>query len=361
MAEPLPWLAKCVRPMLRAQPGTRFIGADLSSIEGRTNAWQAQEQWKLDAYLLNDVGLGPGIYELTAAGIVGIPIEAVTKAQRQAQGKIPDLACGFQGSVGAFVSMAANYLTKPEDAADVAAQTTPPDVWARTAAMYRPIFSAGLEPHIWTGIKVVVDGWRARHPRIVQSWWAHQDAAIEAVSVPGTIVQPRYMDNGIEIVLNTRYLCNDGFLFCEVATGGVMSYPQPRIVRVERVREKPVVVVDPATGQTFTIYEQEIEYRNAVEVWGLEKGQWRPYTLYGGLQVENVSQKIARDILDWGMKRIDRAGYPIVLHAHDEVLTECAFGFGTRQELATLLSMSDPRIAGLPLHAKAWEDERYVK
>ena len=32
------------------------------------------------------------------------------------------------------------------------------------------------------GIKVVVDLWRAAHPRVVQRWWDIQDAAIQAVA-----------------------------------------------------------------------------------------------------------------------------------------------------------------------------------
>ena len=396
MVDQLPWLSKCVRPMLRASAGHRYIGADLTNIEGRVNAWQAGEQWKLTAFTMADYGLGPGIYETTAAGIVGIPIEQVSKAQRQAQGKIPELACGYQGSVGAFVSMAANYNTKPEEVADVAAQTCPPELWAKTLAKFRPNMASGLEPHIWTGIKVVVDGWRARHPAIVQSWWDHQDAGVAAVSTPGMVV-----DCG-----KVRYLCTKGFLFCQVPNGESMSYPTPRVIRQKRERLTPTDfhIADPTItrwprddGSDYVRvgdrwYVEEEVWSNVVEVWGLIKGQWVPYTLYGGLQCENVCQRIARDVHEAAMKRIsyrvvtrdnrdivpvelvkpyfveDRPWpapwvqvYPIVLHAHDEVLCESPIGFGTKEELAGLYAEHTSWTTGLPLAAKGWEDTRYVK
>ena len=346
--------------MLRAAPGKRFIGADLTNIEGRVNAWQAGEEWKLTAFTMADYGLGPGIYETTAAGIVGIPVEQVSKAQRQAQGKIPELACGYQGSVGAFVTMAAAYATKPEDVADVAAQTCPPDVWAKTLSTFRPNMSSGLEAHIWTGIKVVVNGWRSRHPAIVQSWWDHQDAAVQAVSVPGAVI-----DCG-----RVRYLCSKGFLWCQLPSGRAMAYPQPRVIKQKMIRLVPVAAPQPGIAAVYAgpvvehkglYYIEEEVWSNVVEVWGLQAGQWIPYTLYGGLQCENVCQGIARDVLDVLMKRVERAGYPIVLHAHDEVLCEVDMNFGSRDELAALCAEHTSWTAGLPLAAKAWEDERYVK
>ncbi|MFX5309822.1 hypothetical protein ABTC80_19490, partial [Acinetobacter baumannii] len=43
------WMSKCLRAMLIAGPGKKFVSGDFSNIEGRVNAWMAGEAWKLDA------------------------------------------------------------------------------------------------------------------------------------------------------------------------------------------------------------------------------------------------------------------------------------------------------------------------
>lgn len=341
------WMAKMARPIIRAKPGKVFRGADLSNIEGRGNAWLAGEQWKLDAFAAYDRGEGPDLYKVTAAALLNSTADVITKVQRQTYGKVPELASGYQGAVMAYVTMGLLLGVKPEDIADVAAATTDPRVWAATAKAYRARFSCGLEQSVWTGIKVVVNAWRQRHPKIVQSWWDRQDAAIEAVSMPGTIT---FCCEG-----RIRYLAQNGFLFCMLPSGRVMSYPQPEIVRVPYIKEEKQEI-----DGIEVIVEVEA-YKNAVQVWGLTQNQWAPYTLYGGIQCENDTQAFARDICFDGAKDIDAAGYNLIFHCHDELLSEDDPSFGSSDELKSLLSKSRSYAPGLPLAAAAWEDSRYVK
>mgnify|MGYP003532059179 CR=1 FL=1 len=50
--------------------------------------------------------------------------------------------------------------------------------------------------------------------------------------------------------------------------------------------------------------------------------QWGWVDTYGGKITENVIQAIARDLLADAMQRVDKAGFDIVMHVHDEVVVE---------------------------------------
>src|SRR5690606_21333287 len=80
----------------------------LSSIEGRGLAYLAGEQWKIDAYADYDLGIGYDMYVLTYARTFNVKPDTVTKEQRQL-GKVLELALGYGGGVGAFVTFANGY------------------------------------------------------------------------------------------------------------------------------------------------------------------------------------------------------------------------------------------------------------
>ena len=109
---PLDVLASCMRGMVTAAPGNILYGADFSNIEGRALPWLAGQEDKLQRFRDADVGTGPGIYEATAGDILGKPPVEITSGERQTYGKVPELACGFGGGVGAFQKMAKTYFVK---------------------------------------------------------------------------------------------------------------------------------------------------------------------------------------------------------------------------------------------------------
>lgn len=346
------WMSKCMRPTIRAPRGKIFRGVDLSNIQGRLNAWVAGEEWKVQAFREFDAGRGHDLYKVTAGALLNIDPGDVTKLQRQAFGKVPDLASGFQGGVGAYVNMGVATGVRPETIAAVAAETTDPKVWNAVAKGYRPRYSVGLEPSVWTGVKVVVNAWRQRHPKIVQSWWDRQDAAIDAVDNPGQMTS--CCDGKV------RYLVDHGFLWLMLASGRLIAYPSPSIVRVPYIRER-IEIVEGAE----VIIEEEA-FKNAVQVFGMvttDSGSkiWAPYTLYGGIQCENDVMGMELNLMFDGAMRVTDAGYDTCFHCHDELLTVCDPSFGSRAELERLLTIAAPYAPGLPLAAKAWEDERYVK
>jgi DNA polymerase len=82
---------------------------------------------------------------------------------------------------------------------------------------------------------------------------------------------------------------------------------------------------------------------------------------YGGIWTENIVSGIARDLLAEAMLRIEAAGYPIVLHVHDEVVCEVPEGFGSTEEFTRLMTRKPAWALDLPIAAKPWSGSRYCK
>jgi DNA polymerase len=186
-------ITSAIRGCIVAEKGKKLVIADLSNIEGRMLAWLAGEQWKLDAFRAYDNGTGHDLYKITAASILNKKPEDITKDERQVSGKVPELACGFQGALGAFKTMGALY---------------------------------GLELPDVTVIGIV-KAWRKAHPNITKLWYGLEEACRDAVSSPGVVKRVGKLavqrDGAwLRIRLPSgRYLCYPG-IECDEA--GKLSY-----------------------------------------------------------------------------------------------------------------------------------------
>ena len=61
------------------------------------------------------------------------------------------------------------------------------------------------------------------------------------------------------------------------------------------------------------------------------------------------------------MFQIEAAGYPIVLHIHDELVCEVPIGFGSEEEFVDLMTRKPAWALDLPIAASAWRGARYCK
>ena len=171
--------------------------------------------------------------------------------------------------------------------------------------------------------------WRAAHPRIKAFWYDLDRAAWSAVRERGRVFRCGPV----------AFRCDAVFLQLKLPSGRKLSYPRPRIIGDER--EQHVVFADNSDGR----------FRDC------RNGQGA----FGGTWTENVVSGISRDLLAEAMQRIEAAGYPIVLHVHDEIACEVPIGFGNLEEFTRLMVRRPSWAPDLPIAAAAWSGPRYVK
>lgn len=334
---PMSAVSDTLRSCIAASPGRVLMAADYSSIEGRVTAWVAGEHDEMEAYRLNDAGLGPGIYEIAASGIFDVPAAQVTKAQRQV-GKAATLALGYGGGVLAFKAMADIYWIDMTPVYPILQGVADAEVWERACARYDECLERGdtgtdiMGREAWIASEVTKVMWRAKHPATVALWAGLEGAAREAVQAPGTISSYGPIS----------YTVRNGFLWCRLPSGRCLAYGAPKVEE----RETPWGDKKPSV--------------TALGVDSVTK-KWRRFALYGGLATENVVQAIARDLMANGMLKAERAGYPIVMTVHDEAVADVEDGFGSLSEFEALLCDLPAWAAGIPLVASGYTSKRYKK
>ena len=172
----------------------------------------------------------------------------------------------------------------------------------------------------------IVDAWRKANPRIAQMWWDVNRAALEAIK------------NGTsQMVGRIKVYQKLGALVIALPSGRELIYPSPRVGE------------NRFGGESITFMGL-----------GLNR-KWGRIETYGGKLVENIVQATARDVLAHSMATLEAAGYPTVMHVHDEVITEVPYGRGSVDELCSLMSRGPKWSKGLPLAAEGFESTYYKK
>lgn len=282
-------LSQLIRTAFVAKRGCTFLVADFSAIEARVIAWLAGEKWRLEAFDRKE-----DIYCASAAMMFGVLVEkhGINGHLRQ-KGKISELALGYQGGVGALITMGALKM--------------------------------GLEEKELQGL---VDAWRAANPAIVRLWAEVGRAALKAVE-ENTVVS---IHHGI------KFECRNNLLYIQLPSGRRLAYMRPSI-----------------SSNKFGSDSLKYEGMNQTTK------QWCVQDTYGGKLVENIVQAIARDLLAEAMVNVDKAGYRIVMHVHDEIIIECEKEKADLAEVCRIMGQPVKWAKGLPLRADGYETDYYKK
>lgn len=174
----------------------------------------------------------------------------------------------------------------------------------------------------------LVDAWRNANPAIVRLWDITNKAAMLCIEEKTNALINR----------NIHFQYARGVLFIELPSGRKLSYLRPRI-GTNRFGGKSIG------------YEG---MNQTTKQWGLQE-------TYGGKLVENIVQAIARDCLAYAMWNLDRHGYKIVMHVHDEVVIEIEDGAGHLEKVCEVMGQPIPWAKDLPLRADGYVTPYYKK
>ncbi|MGH4125621.1 MAG: DNA polymerase [Clostridium sp.] len=174
----------------------------------------------------------------------------------------------------------------------------------------------------------LVKSWRSANVNITKFWWDCDKAAKKAITERTTVC----MQFGL------KFIYDPGVLFIQLPSGRKLAYIRPKIE-------------DGQYGKPIITYE------------GMEQTtkQWTTLDTYGPKLVENIVQAVARDCLGEAMFKVEAAGYPIVMHVHDEIIMDVPKDFGTMKEVNDIFGETLDWAPGLPLGADGYETEYYKK
>jgi len=278
----------CVRPCVRAPEGKTFYQFDYSSIEGRILAWLAEDPM-LEVY----ADPTKDVYTITA--------QSIGPDTPRDDGKVLELACGYQGSVGACKRMAEGTGVEKTD-------------------------------EEWLGL---VRAWRDNRKPTVAFWYNIQSACIQAIRSPGVV----------QTVNRQRIRFANGVLAIKLLSGRCLFYRAPRIVD---------------GGLTFMATRKAQDSNKDILETDPLCPRWVRKKTYGGRLVENIVQATARDFLVYSMFRLEASGYKTIFHVHDEVVIEDVPD-ADEGDMQRLLELVPDWAEGFPLAVDGWTGDRYKK
>lgn len=170
----------------------------------------------------------------------------------------------------------------------------------------------------------LVNAWRTANPNIVKFWRRVEAAAKRALEF-GTKVSLR--GTGIS------FYVRDHFLMIGLPNGRSIAYANA------------------------TLEEGRIRYEGK----SMASSTFQKLDTYGGKLVENIVQATARDVLAESMLRLEKLGYKIVAHVHDEVILDVPKGVTNIDEINEQMAINPEWTDGLPLSAAGFRSDFYMK
>ena len=172
----------------------------------------------------------------------------------------------------------------------------------------------------------LVDAWRAANPNIVAFWSALDRAA-------RTVIRKKTSARVGKVTLYWQ----DDKMFMRLPSGRNLCYQSPHFTE-NRFGSDAIGYYAPNAAGQMVVQET-----------------------FGGKLAENATQAIARDILAHALLTLEKNGYPVVFHVHDEAVIEMPIGQGSLEEACRLMAIAPEWADDLPLRADGYECAYYQK
>lgn len=316
-------MASLLRCCIQAPEGKTLRVGDFSAVESVIVAWLVNEEWKLEIFRR------PGksyIYEAIAARMFGLTEQfLIDYAKKQGHhhesrdlGKRTELACGYAGGPGAIERSAGFDKIDP-----------PPD---------RRLVQS------W------VDAWREACSATAASWKNLAALCIRAI-------ETRTVQSG--------YRCKFGV----VNYGGRLDF-----LRIQLPSKRSIYFAEPMVHTKEMYWDETIRRYTDQPILGVQprtmkewshmswvKGMWVRDRTHGGVTLQNITEGVGRDLLVNGMLSVEEAGYPVIMHVHDEAVAETDEGWGSTEEFLAKLVRLPAWAEDFPLKAAGYSGPIYHK
>lgn len=180
-------------------------------------------------------------------------------------------------------------------------------------------------------IQSLVYGWRDANKEICALWGKAEEAMRGAIESPGVVT---------ELCKGVKFRMQKDTLFVRLPSGRSLAYRGACIKDGQRKRE--------------IVYLGE----NAIT------GHYEEIRSYGGRIVENIVQATARDCLAYAMMALDKKGYKLRFHVHDEVIVEVPktkVDESAKDITETMAIKGLKWKEGMPLRAEQYDCSFYLK
>ncbi len=295
-------IATSLRGMFIAAEGKVFRVCDFSAVEARVVFWVADCQAGLDVFRKSDRGESEDIYCVTASNLVGFEVRKKDHLHERQLGKITILGCGFQMG------------------------------WSKLQFQAEKDYKVILEEH---EAQRMVNVYREKYKEVVWLWYGLNDAAIDTVKTGKMHAYGRVAYKLVDDQAGR-------WLTCILPNGRSLWYYDPVIEKFE----------------FYGKMKDSLTYMGRDNKKG---GSWGRVRTYGGMVCENIVQAIARDLMAEAMIRVEKAGYPIVLTVHDEIISEVPKTFGSQEEFDQIMSEVPDWAEGCPIAVEGGSVTRYQK